>query len=198
MHATPLLLRVSTALVLTVASVETLGPIVSPRGPLAPCPTHLVDDDASPRGAFRSLAGDFLVATEAMPDPTFAGTVLYVLAHDVDGALALVLNRPLSSSDGVPLHDGGPVGAESAVFLHSTDRLADDSIVLEDGIALTVDGAAARAMLLSTDSGTQAPRSMVFFAGYAGWGPLQLDGELREGVWRTTTADAAQVFAAAR
>lgn len=193
MHATPLLLRVSTALVLTVASVETLGPLLATHEGRTQCFTALADEATAPRGAFRSIAGELLIATDAMPDPTFAGTVLYVVSHDVDGAIALVLNRPIEPSLGVRAHDGGPVGRHTGFVLHSTDVVTPESIVLEDGVALTLDSS-----LLDAVRAGRGPREAVFLTGYAGWGPLQLDAEHASGVWRTMTADASQVFAATR
>ena len=138
------------------------------------------------------IAGSLLVAMPHLIDPSFARTVVLLVNHDADGALGVVLNRPSELS---PVHDladwvhllaspevvflGGPVDPDAAVGLAATPEQSEGS-----GVQL-VD--------LSTDPGDLAVPVRVF-AGYAGWGPQQLEAELVEGGWLVTSAEEGDVF----
>ena len=122
-------------------------------------------------------------------DPNFARTVVLIAAHDQDGALGLILNRPLDvplaeispaldalAEPGSTLHRGGPVAPESAVVLAD---FSDPSLA-----ALTVFGTvgfpSADCDLDALAAGVRRAR---VFAGHSGWGPGQLDVELEQDGW---------------
>jgi putative transcriptional regulator len=152
------------------------------------------------------LAGQLLVAAPEMGDPRFAETIIYMVKHDEGGALGLVINRPLAKGPYADLlksfgaeskgaegeliiHYGGPVAGNQGFVLHSDDVLLDNSIKVKDGIAMTADvkiiGAMAR--------GKGPKQSLVMF-GYAGWGPGQLEMELKENAWFVIAADKSLIF----
>jgi putative transcriptional regulator len=161
---------------------------------------------AEPRNATPSLAGQLLVATEEMPDPRFARTVIYMVRHDATGAQGFVLNRPLrevplaallqsvgldgkNAQGSVRLYTGGPVDALSLFVLHTADYSNDATQLVKDGIALTWN-----ADVLLALSGDKRPRRSLLALGFAGWAPGQLEKELKAGGWVRAAADEALVF----
>jgi len=157
----------------------------------------------------RSLRGTLLVATPDLEDPSFYRTVVLVLEHHVEGALGVVLNRPtgspvdtvlpawapLAAEPGVVFF-GGPVQPESAIGLaRRTHPLSERPIPEEPvGFAALYDDFG------TSDLGTvdlerdpseivPAVRSARVFAGHAGWGPGQLDGEVAASGWFVVERD---------
>ncbi len=130
-----------------------------------------------------------------MPDLTdanFARTVVLILEHDAEGAVGVILNRPseLSPSPDLPAWShllalpevvfiGGPVDPDAAVGLAALPEGPETN-----GIQL-VD--------LSAEPGELGVPVRVY-AGYAGWGPQQLEAELMQGGWIVTSAEASDVF----
>jgi putative transcriptional regulator len=137
--------------------------------------------------------GTLLVAMPALSDPTFAGTVVFVLDHSATGTLGVVLGRPsqveirdvlpgwcdLAVPPGV-FHVGGPCEADTALCLAlSPDAVAEGSSPLRRvaGDVYLVDLDSDPAELEEEITGLRV------FAGYAGWSPGQLAGEIAEGAW---------------
>ncbi|MGR8010257.1 YqgE/AlgH family protein [Streptomyces hypolithicus] len=138
-----------------------------------------------------SLTGRLLVATPALVDPNFARAVVLLIDHDEEGSLGLVLNRPTpvgvgdvllpwATLAGVPdvVFQGGPVSLDSALGV---------AVIPGDEGPLgwrRVHGAIG---LVDLDAPPEllaaALGSLRIFAGYAGWGPGQLEGELEGGAW---------------
>jgi putative transcriptional regulator len=167
--------------------------------------------DAAPAGpdeppANAGLTGQLLVATTDMPDPRFARTVIYMIRHDGTGAEGVVLNRPLGDiplatllqqmrmeSAGVTatvhLHAGGPVNPLGVLILHTADYAREGTRVIKDGIALTQEP-----QILDAIARGKGPRRTFFALGYAGWGPGQLEAEMKAGGWVRAIADEAIVF----
>ena len=129
---------------------------------------------------YPSLQGKMLVASPDMDDPYFAGTKIYMLEHTPEGAIGLVVNRGTA---------GGPVGLNRAFALHDDVDRAD--YVVERGVFVSVEPDVLEAIVERRDN---APDHARVFVGYAGWGPFQLDGEIRAGAWRIVDADAADVL----
>jgi len=166
--------------------------------------------DGSPgTGADQLRAGQLLVATPALVDPNFDHTVVLLLDFDEHGALGVVLNRPspvpvaeiLAEWSEVVhepsvLFQGGPVGTDSA--------LAVAALPPQDGDPLEPVGW--RRMfddtgIVDLDAPTEligpAVAGMRIFAGYAGWGTEQLEGEIGEGSWYVVPSIASDVFGGA-
>jgi putative transcriptional regulator len=142
-----------------------------------------------------SVRGKLLVASPVLVDPNFLRTVVLIAAHDADGALGLVLNRPSTVvvRDVVaPLGDachafeqvyvGGPVQPGAVVVLAEfTDP---------DLCAMPIDGALGLPhVTLDPDALAGGVRRARAFAGHAGWGPGQLDAELAEEAWFVVDLD---------
>jgi putative transcriptional regulator len=133
-----------------------------------------------------SLKGHLLIAAPQLVD-YFRRTVVLVLEHTEDGAMGVVLNRPTESSvsEAVPdladlaggdalVHDGGPVNPDSVLALGDVDGEPE---------------------LLAPEDTDLEPSRVRVFAGYTGWAPGQLDGELEEEAWITMPAEPDDPFA---
>lgn len=142
-------------------------------------------------GAMDSLRGRLLIATPVLADPNFARTVVLVGEHTPDGALGVVLNRPSETpvAEAVPdlsdlvtagdvVHVGGPVQPSAVLVLAQFEAAAAHlrELVLDDVGFLAVDDEDAPGL------DETALRARVF-AGYAGWGPGQLEAELEREDW---------------
>lgn len=160
----------------------------------------------SPAFAAESLVGQFLVANPAIPDPRFAHTVIYVVAHDRDGAMGLVINRGLghgpmrtllegfgvedaTGDRTVELHSGGPVEPTLGFVLHSDDFSGVATRPVADGVCLSVGFDVLQAI-----GAGKGPARRQIYLGYAGWGPGQLENELARGDWLTASGDANLIF----
>jgi putative transcriptional regulator len=152
------------------------------------------------------LTGQLLIAMPAMADPRFAQSVIYLCAHTPEGAMGLVLNRPLESPgfddllrqlDVAPLPParriglcaGGPVDNARGFVLHTADWTGEGSLCVDDGLALT-----ASLDVLKAIAEGGGPREGLLALGYAGWGPGQLDAEIQQNAWLSVPADETIVF----
>jgi len=152
-----------------------------------------------------ALQGKLLVAGPGLHDPNFARTVVFLLAHGEHGALGLVLNRPTATSLSSPLPEwcdvastpavvfvGGPVseGTICLARVKSEVSVPGSGYLALQGDLGTVD--------LETDPVFVAPwiEQLRIFAGYAGWGPGQLEEEMELGAWWAIEATPGDVFSA--
>lgn len=146
-----------------------------------------------------SLKGTLLISNGGLFDPNFRHTVVLVGEHNTEGALGVVLNRPLDTTVGEavpplaafvdpsdPLYEGGPVRPDSPVLIAelADPELADIPVVGAIGF-------------LVGDVAPGVQRSVLrarVFAGYSGWGPGQLEGELRDDAWILDPARPEDIF----
>ena len=152
------------------------------------------------------LTGQLLIAMPGMTDPRFQRTVIYMCAHNEDGAMGLVVNRLFGSVtfedlleqleidiqepvDNMPVHYGGPVESGRGFVLHSTDYVRDGTLVVDDEVALT-----ATIDILRAISENRGPRRNILLLGYAGWGPGQLDAEIQANGWLNVPCDESLLF----
>ena len=142
-----------------------------------------------------------LVATPPLTDPNFDRTVVYVLEHTADGAVGVVLNRPLdetppselyawSSLMSAPdtLFSGGPVDEAALIALARLRGPIDGSW------SQVTDGLGSIDLMLDPHEVAAEVLALRVFRGYSGWGELQLDDELAEGAWMVLPAELADVF----
>ena len=148
------------------------------------------------------LDGHLLIAMPGMGDPRFDRAVIYLCAHSPEGAMGIRINQasprltftevlsrlqilpdrdielPASASE-IPVHQGGPVETGRGFVLHSADYAIDKStLLIDDNLCLTATLDILRA--IATGGG---PKKALLALGYAGWGPGQLDEELRANGW---------------
>ena len=153
-----------------------------------------------------TLTGQVLIAMPAMADPRFAQSVIYMCAHTEEGAMGIVVNRPLAAPtfsdlltqlgvDPVPparsirLCQGGPVDNARGFVLHTADWTGDGSLRVDESMALT-----ASLDILKAIASGGGPAQGVLALGYAGWGPGQLDEEMQRNAWLSAPADLSLLF----
>src|SRR4029077_15856 len=154
----------------------------------------------------RWLTGQLLVASGSMTDPRFARTVLLMVRHDNDGALGIVINRPLGERPlkemlellgvpdaavigKVPIFLGGPVQPELGFVVHSPEYRGSDTVDIDGRVAMTSN----REIVRDIATGKGPKQSLIAF-GYAGWRAGQLEGEIALRAWVTAPADTALIF----
>lgn len=155
------------------------------------------------------LAGKLLIAMPGIGDERFERAVIYLCRHDEEHAMGLAVNRPVEglklpdlleklgvdASDAPaaraePVLVGGPVEVERGFVLHTSDYTAEGATLpLGDGLALTTSKE-----VLSALAHDGAPRRALLALGYAGWGPGQLEREVRDNVWLVAAPDEALIF----
>jgi putative transcriptional regulator len=153
-----------------------------------------------------SFTNQLLIAMPGMEDPNFSTTVTLICEHNEDGALGIVINRPLTlklgglfeqldldeADKGVadsPVLLGGPVAPERGFVLHDPGRTFENTIAVSSDIQLTL----SRDVLDAMAKGTGPDKSLVAL-GYAGWEPGQLENEMLSNSWLSVPATAAIVF----
>jgi len=154
------------------------------------------------------LGGKLLIAMPGMSDPRFERSVVYLCAHSDEGAMGLIVNKPLSEisfsdlldqleivrspeSQDIRVHFGGPVEHARGFVLHSGDYRTNRDTTLrvdsEFGMTATLD-------ILEAIAQGDGPAESLLALGYAGWGPGQLEGEILQNGWLTCDAKPGLVF----
>lgn len=153
------------------------------------------------------LTGKLLIAMPGMQDPRFDASVILICAHSAEGAMGLIINKPvpdlnfetlleqlgiphLPESRGISVHFGGPVERGRGFVLHSPDYHAKDgtmNIAGHYGMTATQD------ILRALGKG-EGPKTALLALGYAGWGAGQLESEILRNDWLTSDAPAELVF----
>ena len=152
------------------------------------------------------MTGQLLIAMPGMMDPRFQRAVIYMCAHNDEGAMGLVINKLFGSISfhdlldqlgmehprgtvNMPVHYGGPVESGRGFVLHSTDYVREGTLMVDDEVALT-----ATIDILRAISEDRGPKQSLLLLGYAGWGPGQLDAEIQANGWLNVPADETLLF----
>jgi putative transcriptional regulator len=185
-------------------SLQRLGAIVAATLLPATLYAALPTPAEAPEQQF--LTGQLLIASPTMGDPRFLQTVILMVRHDRNGALGIVINRPIGDrplarllealgendpgvAGTVRIFAGGPVQPDIGFVLHSTDYHRPDTLDIDGHVAMT----SSREILRDIGNQRGPNKSLIAF-GYAGWAPGQLEGELAHGFWFTTPQDTNLVF----
>ncbi len=156
--------------------------------------------------ATTSLANQLLIAMPGMQDPNFNSTVTLICEHNSEGALGIVINRPLtlklgglfdqlslsetaSARSDDPVLMGGPVGPERGSVLHASTHSYEHSLAVSSEINLTL----SRDVIDAMARGIGPGKSLVAL-GYAGWEPGQLEAEMLANSWLNVPATTQIVF----
>ncbi len=148
----------------------------------------------------------FLIAMPNMLDPNFVGTLTYICDHGEQGALGVVVNRPIElnldalfSQIGLDLADdslrqrpvfyGGPVQVERGFVLHRPVGEWGSTLSVNDHVGLTTSKD-----ILEATARQEGPREILVTLGYSGWGPGQLEDEIKQNAWLTVPADPEVIF----
>lgn len=156
--------------------------------------------------ATQTLANQLLIAMPGMADPNFNSTVTLICEHNDEGALGIVINRPLTLTLGGlfeqldlidpdpraaanPVLMGGPVGPERGFVLHAPTHSYEHSLAVSGEINLTL----SRDIIDAMARGSGPDKSLVAL-GYAGWEPGQLETEMLANSWLNVPATPDIVF----
>ena len=148
----------------------------------------------------------FLIAMPNLADPNFFHSVTLICEHSEEGAMGLVINRPMDDVNlgvvlahmgieggarlgSTPIYSGGPVQPERGFVLHSPPTEWNSTLRLGTDLAVTT----SRDILEALAAG-RGPEQFIVTLGYAGWGPGQLEQEIADNAWLTTPADKAILF----
>lgn len=146
------------------------------------------------------LSHHFLIAMPNMTDPMFAKSLTYVCEHNEQGALGIVVNRPISLTLGelfaqikltlqpgdlenLPVHFGGPVQTDRGFVLHEPFGEWESTMVINDKVCMTTSKDILEAVGLG-----KGPRNLLVTLGYAGWEQGQLEHELSQNAWLSVPA----------
>ena len=153
-----------------------------------------------------NLTHHFLIAMTNMEDPHFSRTLTYICEHNDQGALGVVVNRPidmtlqslferlsLTLGDGefadAPIYFGGPVQTDRGFVLHEPQGNWQSTLRVREAIGLTT----SKDILEAVGRG-DGPSRMLVTLGYAGWSPGQLEHEISQNAWLTVEARDAIIF----
>jgi len=153
-----------------------------------------------------NLTHHFLIAMPSMADPYFAKTLTYICEHNDQGALGLVVNRPIdmtlqalferlslsitdTAMSEAPIYFGGPVQTDRGFVLHEPAGNWQATLRVREAIGLTT----SKDILEAVGRG-EGPKRMLVTLGYAGWSPGQLEQELSQNAWLTVEARDAILF----
>lgn len=155
------------------------------------------------------LEGKLLIALPGMSDPRFEKSVIFMCAHSEEGAMGLIVNKPIEGlgfqdliknldiplkcdAPDSPVLFGGPVGTERGFVLHSGEYRSDEGtmpVTSEISLTATLD-------ILRAMAEGHGPKKSAFALGYAGWGPGQIEDEIRLNGWVHCDADSNIIFEA--
>lgn len=153
-----------------------------------------------------SLTNHFLIAMPGLQDPNFARTVTYVCEHTDQGAMGIVINRPLDVTLGellaqleitvaqsrvrqIPVYQGGPVQVDRGFVLHTAGPAFDSTLNITPDISVTTSRDVLEA--IANDEG---PEQTLIALGYAGWGGGQLEQEMSANAWLSGPASSDIIF----
>jgi putative transcriptional regulator len=148
-----------------------------------------------------SLKGQLLLDSGQLGGSIFHRSVVLICQHDAQGAFGLILTNPSENKVGdalvadlpdtikeLPLFIGGPVQTSALSYLHSDVYLPDANVMTGLTLGHSVEE------LVDIGQGYSPTRKLRLFAGYAGWSPGQLEGEMKRKSWLTHPATLDLVF----
>ena len=153
-----------------------------------------------------NFTNHFLIAMPTLADPNFSRSLTLICEHNPDGALGVIVNRPMEVSLGellahmdihspdqrvnhVQVYSGGPVQVDRGFILHEPVGSWESTLAVGASLGLTTSRD-----IISAIAAGQGPRRCIVALGYAGWGAGQLEQEMAENAWLTTPADASIIF----
>ena len=164
----------------------------------------LPKSDAAPDGG--SLAGQLLIASPEIGDPRFDHAVILMVRHDKEGAFGIIVNRPIEERSladllgamgeqdtgiygSISIFAGGPVEPEVGFVVPSADYRRAETLDIDGRVAMTPSRE-----ILRDIGHHKGPMKFLVAFGYAGWGPGQLENELAQHGWFTTSEDPQLTF----
>jgi len=165
---------------------------------------HIMDLAVQPDGGY--LAGQLLVATPVINSGPFQRAVVYVFAHNAEGAMGVIINQPLelvhfsSLVDGlklpagaenreIPVYYGGPVDKSRGFVIHTNDYLRETTLANHRDVAVTASNGIINDILEN-----RGPRQSALVVGYSGWSAGQLEQEIEQNNWIAVPASSKLIF----
>ncbi|KAB2927491.1 MAG: YqgE/AlgH family protein [Dechloromonas sp.] len=153
-----------------------------------------------------NLTDNFLIAMPALEDPYFSNSLVYICEHNENGALGIIVNRPIDLDLAglfekidiklemgelakLPVYFGGPVQLDRGFVLHRPLGSWQSTLSINEQVGLT----SSRDILTAVASSGQ-PTEILVTLGYAGWDAGQLEDELAQNSWLTVPASAGILF----
>ena len=147
-----------------------------------------------------NLTDNFLIAMPALEDPYFSNALVYICEHNENGALGIIVNRPIDMNlaglfdkidikleaenlTNLPVYFGGPVQLDRGFVLHRPVGQWQSTLAVNSEVGLT----SSRDVLQSV-AREGKPREVMVTLGYSGWGAGQLENELVQNAWLTVPA----------
>lgn len=159
--------------------------------------------DITPAGY---LEGQLLIATPSLQESCFESSVIYIFAHDKEGAMGVIINQlvenlsssmllsqlgvdPITVTEDIPVYFGGPVESGKGFLIHNSDYTPNDPIKTHGDIALS-----SNIDILKNIVKGNGPEKLIFALGYAGWTAGQLEKEIEDNSWLTVPATSELIF----
>jgi len=153
-----------------------------------------------------NLTDNFLIAMPALEDPYFSNALVYICEHNENGALGIIVNRPIDMSlaglfekiditldaenlANLPVYFGGPVQLDRGFVLHRPVGQWQSTLAVNSEVGLT----SSRDVLAAVGK-EGLPAEIIVTLGYAGWEAGQLENELSQNSWLTVPAKASILF----
>ena len=152
----------------------------------------------------KSFSNHFIISMPHMNDPIFSKSLIYICEHDNDGAMGLIINKPMISENAadiiqqtgltqieppLDIYFGGPVNLEMGLILHDANYNIEGTLTISNSVALTSN----KQIVLDLKNGG-GPDEFRFSFGYAGWGKGQIEREIENGDWLLMPADDDFIF----
>ena len=153
------------------------------------------------------LTGQILVSIPNMMDDRFEKTLIYICAHSLnEGSMGIIINKKIDfdmypdlleqlgiekslNNKKIFIRYGGPIETGRGFVLHSDDVVQKNSLHIEKGVVLT-----STAEIFDDLAKGKGPKVSILALGYAGWGPGQLEDEIRQNSWMTMQTDSKFIF----
>ena len=153
-----------------------------------------------------NLTDNFLIAMPTLEDPYFSNSLIYICEHNENGALGIIVNRPIDMNlaglfekidielaaenlANLPVYFGGPVQLDRGFVLHRPIGKWQSTLAVNSEVGLT----SSRDVLNSVGS-AGLPAEIIVSLGYSGWDAGQLESELAQNSWLTVPAKAEILF----
>jgi len=152
----------------------------------------------------KSFSNHFIISMPHMNDPIFSKSLIYICEHDKNGAMGLIINKPMISENAADIiqqtglakikpkpdiYFGGPVNLEMGLILHDANYNIEGTLSISKSVALTSN----KQIVLDLKNGA-GPNEFRFSFGYTGWGKGQIEREIENGDWLLMPADDNFIF----
>ena len=142
-----------------------------------------------------NLTGQILVSMPTLQDERFYKTVIYVCAHSIEGSMGIIINKKIDydlypdlleqlgivkpfKNKKIFIRYGGPVESGRGLILHSDEIIRKETLTIEKGVALT-----STSEIFDDLATGKGPKKCILALGYSGWGPGQLEHEIKQNSW---------------